>query len=286
MRLQEIQDEEEIDETPQERKLRLAKKYLEEIEKEEKERLETQDVDQALLGDRVGQERKVVKRLDIDYAPIDSTENFVFVRNVHRLPVTCVAISPTGKYLISGGKDGRLAKYEFPSGKKMQVAREHKKVKGSEEAPPGHTSGVACIAFSSDGKYLASCDGSNIVFIWDPEKLEIVHRFTGHRGPVTGVVFRRSTYTLYSCSEDRAVKVWDAAEQCYVESLFGHQEKITSIDSLIRERALTAGGRDSTVRVWKIPEESQLVFQGNAGHSIDIARFLDEQHFVSGGEDG
>jgi len=40
-----------------------------------------------------------------------------------------------------------------------------------------------------------------------------------------------------------------------------------------------------TIRIWKIIEESQLVFQGS-GHSLDCVKLLDEQHFISGGDDG
>lgn len=65
----------------------------------------------------------------------------------------------------------------------------------------------------------------------------------------------------------------------------GHQDAITSIDALTKERAITAGGRDNSVRVWKIPEESQLIFNGHQG-SIDCVRLVNEDHFISCGDDG
>lgn len=46
-----------------------------------------------------------------------------------------------------------------------------------------------------------------------------------------------------------------------------------------------SGGRDGTVRVWKIPEESQLVFYGHQG-SIDSIQLINEEHMVSGADDG
>lgn len=71
----------------------------------------------------------------------------------------------------------------------------------------------------------------------------------------------------------------------YIETLFGHQDGITDIDALMKERALTAGGRDCTIRLWKIVEESQLVFNGHSG-SIDTVRLVNEETFISGGDDG
>ena len=66
---------------------------------------------------------------------------------------------------------------------------------------------------------------------------------------------------------------------------FGHQDRIMGIDAGVRERAVSAGGRDGTVRVWKIVEESQLLFNGPAT-SIDAVKLINEEHFVSCGEDG
>lgn len=66
---------------------------------------------------------------------------------------------------------------------------------------------------------------------------------------------------------------------------FGHQNQITSIDALYKERALTSGGVDGTLRIWKIVEESQLVYNGHSG-SIDCVRFINEEIFVSCGDDG
>jgi len=71
----------------------------------------------------------------------------------------------------------------------------------------------------------------------------------------------------------------------FLNNRLGHQDAITSIDALTRERAITSGGRDTSVRIWKIPEESQLVFNGHQG-SIDCVRFINEEHFVSCGDDG
>ena len=190
--------------------------------------------------------------------------------------------------------------------------------KGCEDKHIGHCTSVNCVAISSDSQFLASGDDSNLIFIWKitpidkvainqgemSHSLDKVHVFRGHKSPVSGVAFRLGTHTLYSCSHDRAVKVWNLDEMAYVETLFGHQDRITGIDAGIRERVLTSGGRDGTARIWKIVEESQLVFNapsatgGNTkdasskgsgivgSASVDAIKLLDEQHFVTCGEDG
>ena len=125
--------------------------------------------------------------------------------------------------------------------------------------------------------------------LWDTthpaQGLTRLHTFRGHRDAVSGLVFRRGSNTLYSCSWDRSVKIWAVEERAYVETLFGHQDKICGIAAGSRERCVTAGGRDGTARVWKIVEESQLVFNGSQTN-IDSLALLNEEHWVTAGEDG
>ncbi|KAI1294705.1 U3 small nucleolar RNA-interacting protein 2 [Halotydeus destructor] len=283
-----ISDEEMSDnETAQEKKLHLAKQYLAEIEKQEKERLELEDIDNSVLANRLRDEvldqaGRLIRSVAETYDGFDEP-NIKFLRNGHKLPITCLVVSPDSKFVFSGSKDCNLVKWNLITGKKMKVVGGGKK--GMEETHIGHTTSILCMAITTDGKFLATGDMSNLIRIWNPDTLDLIHTFKGHRLPVAGVAFKKQSHNLYSCSHDRTIKVWDVDEKAYVETLFGHQNCIMAIDSLVKERAVTAGGRDSTVRLWKIVEESQLVFQGN-GSSIDCVKFLDEQHFISGGDDG
>ncbi|NXL09293.1 U3IP2 protein, partial [Mesembrinibis cayennensis] len=203
----------------------------------------------------------------------------------HQLPVTCLVISPDDRFIFSASKDGSLikCKWEVESGKRLCVVPGGKK--GTEERHMGHASHVLCMAISSDGKYLATGDRNKMIMIWDAATCKRLHIFTGHRDAVSGLSFRKGTYQLYSASHDRCVKVWNVAENAYMETLFGHQDVITGLDSLSRDCCVTAGGRDGTVRLWKIPEESQLVFYGHQG-SIDCIQLINEEHMVSGADDG
>ncbi|XP_041281874.1 U3 small nucleolar RNA-interacting protein 2 [Onychostruthus taczanowskii] len=280
--------EEEVEETPQEKKLRLAKQYLEELRQLEEERAEEEEeLEPAdLIGDRlkedVLEQRGRLQRLVAkDVQPPDPAR--IRVLRGHQLPVTCLVISPDDRFIFSASKDGSLIKWEVDSGKRLCVVPGGKK--GTEERHMGHASQVLCMAISSDGKYLATGDRNKLIMIWDAATCKRLHIFTGHRDAVSGLSFRKGTHQLYSASHDRCVKVWDVAENAYVETLFGHQDIITGLDSLSRECCVTAGGRDGTVRLWKIPEESQLVFSGHQG-SIDCIQLINEEHMVSGADDG
>uniref|UniRef100_A0A8D2LKJ8 U3 small nucleolar RNA-interacting protein 2 n=1 Tax=Varanus komodoensis TaxID=61221 RepID=A0A8D2LKJ8_VARKO len=213
--------------------------------------------------------------------PPDSSD--IRILRGHQLPITCLVISPDDKYLFSAAKDCSIIKWDVESGKKLHVIRGGKK--GTEDSHVGHTAHILAMAISSDGKYLATGDRNKLIMIWEATTCSHLYKFTGHRDTVSGLSFQKGTHQLYSASHDRSVKVWNVAENAYVETLFGHQDVITGLDSLGRECCVTAGGRDGTVRIWKIPEESQLVFYGHQG-SIDCIQLINEEHMVSGADDG
>ncbi|NWU76490.1 U3IP2 protein, partial [Onychorhynchus coronatus] len=275
--------EEEVEETPQEKKLRLAKQYLEELRQLGESR-------PAPVPRRGGPGARPSSHalpahipLSLQVQPPDPTS--IRVLRGHQLPVTCLVISPDDRFIFSASKDGSLikCKWEVDSGKRLCVVPGGKK--GTEERHMGHASHILCMAISSDGKYLATGDRNKLIMIWDTATCKRLHIFTGHRDAVSGLSFRKGTHQLYSASHDRCVKVWNVAENAYVETLFGHQDVITGLDSLSRECCVTAGGRDGTVRLWKIPEETQLVFSGHQG-SIDCIQLINEEHMVSGADDG
>uniref|UniRef100_A0A8D0BQG1 U3 small nucleolar RNA-interacting protein 2 n=1 Tax=Salvator merianae TaxID=96440 RepID=A0A8D0BQG1_SALMN len=281
-----VEAEEEIEETPQEKKLRLAKLYLEQLRQQEEEKAEEEAFEKDLVAGRLKedvleQKGKLQRQIAGTLQPPDVSA--IRILRGHQLPITCLVISADDKYIFSAAKDCSIIKWDVESGKKLHVI--HRGKKGTEDGHAGHTAHILCMAISSDGKFLATGDRNKLIMIWEASACKHLYKFTGHRDAVSGLSFRKGTHQLYSSSHDRSVKVWNVAENAYVETLFGHQDVITGLSSLGRECCVTSGGRDGTVRVWKIPEESQLVFYGHQG-SIDCIQLINEEHMVSGADDG
>uniref|UniRef100_A0A8B9ZFL5 U3 small nucleolar RNA-interacting protein 2 n=1 Tax=Anas platyrhynchos TaxID=8839 RepID=A0A8B9ZFL5_ANAPL len=278
---EEEEEEEEVEETPQEKKLRLAKLYLEQLRQHEEEQAEEEEEENAAffrdpVGERLKEDvleqkgrlqRLVAKEVSVPWGACCGG---------HQQPITCLVISPDDKFIFSAAKDGSIIKWEVESGKRLYVMPGGKKGTGQHM---GHTAQVLCMA------YLVTGDRNKLILVWEAATCKRLHTFTGHRDAVSGLSFQKGTHQLYSASHDRSVKVWNVAENAYVETLFGHQDVITGLDSLSRECCVTSGGRDGTVRVWKIPEESQLIFYGHQG-SIDCIQLINEEHMVSGADDG
>ena len=75
----------------------------------------------------------------------------------------------------------------------------------------GHTGEVYAIAFSPDGRWIASGGGDSTVKVWDSGTEKVVRSFRGHIGIVGSVSFSPDGHRLASGSRDRTVKVWTPA---------------------------------------------------------------------------
>lgn len=279
--------------TVQEKKLKVAKKVLAEIESAEREKLSNENnLDDAVLKklkecelDKLGKLKKKVA----DSVQFDINNAASLHCKQHSLSITCLVVSRDNRHLFSSSKDWTIVRWSLTDFSKLNfIAFKHKKKKNGvadSKSDSYHNSTINCLEVSRDDKYLISGDDKGLINVWLSESLTHVHKFQAHKNSVTDLVVCRETNTMYSTSKDALVKVWSLDELGYMETLFGHQSTITSVDILNSNRIVTSGGTDKTVRVWKIQEESNLTYNGH-NSSIDIVKKLDEEFFVSGGDDG
>lgn len=255
-------------ETPDAKRLRLAKSYLKDIKKSDDE---DEEVSKKLKLDYLESVGKLKKRIADNLSGIDEEKIVSLKHKLQNQPLTCLCLLNDNDTLFIGCKNGKVLRWSIKDKHQNGVITLH--------------SSISCIATSSDNKFLAISDKSFKVFVYDPKTLAKIHTFEGHRGVVNGISFRKDSHQMFTCSDDKGVKVWSLDEMVYVETLFGHQNPITSVDAMYKERALTSGGCDRTLRVWKIVDESQLVYTGHSG-SIDAVKFINEEIFLSCGDDG
>ncbi|KAH8096999.1 WD40 repeat-like protein [Cristinia sonorae] len=279
--------DEDEDETPAEKRLRLAKLYLENVKQGlslADGEFDAAEIDKELISARLKQDvlqhsGKVHLFVADSY---DYSDPPTFRTRGHAFSVTAAVASEDSRWMYTSGKDGCIIKWDLHTGKK--VHKFHKirppkvngKGKGKARAEPvdleGHTDEIWALALSPDGRLLASGGKDRRVGVWDVDKNEWVKDFSGHRDSISALAFRKTSAAstssaptqLYTGSYDRTLKLFDLSPNTmgYVETLFGHQAPVLSLDALMRETAVSVGGRDKSVRFWKIPEESQLVFRG------------------------
>src|SRR5438105_4054862 len=83
----------------------------------------------------------------------------------------------------------------------------------------GHTALVYHLAFSPDGKTLASAGADQLVKLWDVSAKKELKSLKGQEGAVTGAVFAKDGATVVSVGFDRLVRVWNVASGKEVKKL-------------------------------------------------------------------
>src|SRR5262249_16685883 len=91
----------------------------------------------------------------------------------------------------------------------------------------GHSAWVTGVAFSPDGKSIASASSLFLytvgeITIWDRTTGKAIRSLFGHALPVSGVAFSPDGKLLASAGWDRTVRVWDVATGKELHKLDGH----------------------------------------------------------------
>jgi WD40 repeat protein/serine/threonine protein kinase len=247
---------------------------------------------------------------------------------VHRLPspptmvvnVGCVAIDPTGQFVIGGNSQSGLPVWPLP---------------GSSASPArvDRTEPASSLGFTPDGRLLLAGTTLGSLTVVDAAAWNIIDTLTAHRGEVHGLaihpsgrwvatggddaevmvrelgadgllartprvlgrcggalkdlVFTPDGALLVGAAADSAVYLWDWRGDQPPRQLKGHTGAVLDVCLDPAGRQLVSAGADGVLRMWSLPDGSPLASRAlGRGRVVAVAWSRDGSRLAVGGIDG
>ncbi|GBL16328.1 serine/threonine-protein kinase F [Microcystis aeruginosa NIES-1211] len=149
----------------------------------------------------------------------------------------------------------------------------------------GHSGQVYSLAYSPDGRYLASGSKDRTIKIWEVATGKGLRTLTGHSGVVLSVAYSPDGRYLASGSQDKTIKIWEVATG-KVRTLTGHYMTFWSVAYSPDGRYLASGSWDKTIKIWETATGTEL--RTLTGHSMtvwSVAYSPDSRYLASGSLD-
>jgi WD40 repeat protein len=154
----------------------------------------------------------------------------------------------------------------------------------------GHEKWVNSVAFSPDGKFLASGSSDDTVKVWEVGSWREVATLRGHKGFVFSVAFSPDGKFLASGSSDDTVKVWEVVNIWKVRKWqkvanLRHERSVTSVTFSPDGVLLVSGSFDGTMKFWKVWSWQELVPFNVRWHEDDVrcVTFSPDWKFLASG---
>ncbi len=163
--------------------------------------------------------------------------------------------------------------------------------------PPyaGHSGQVKQVAWSPDGKQIASASVDKTVQVWNASDGSSAYTFTHQQGEIWAVAWSPDGTRLVSGSHDGTVQIWPPVIDPPTITFYGHTDGVNTVAWSSDGKYIASGSgntekppisHDNTVCIWDInKEKSLLIYTGHKNVIEAVAWSPDSKRIASASDD-
>ena len=151
--------------------------------------------------------------------------------------IRTLAFHPNGRQLVLGDDGGALSVFDLDRGSRTTIEYREWSVR--------------VIALSPHGRYMATCDNTQEVQLWDATRWRVKHHLIGHRDRINDICFDGEGARLFTASDAGEILVWETAGGDRLAQLEGHSSGVTCLATSPDGTRLMSGSTDLFVRDWE-----------------------------------
>jgi WD40 repeat protein len=150
----------------------------------------------------------------------------------------------------------------------------------------GHAYPVHAMAWSPEGRWLATVSADHTAKIWEAATGREVQTLARHTGVIRSVAWSPDGRLIATGSEDMTIVLWDVAAGVVVHVLRGHDTAVTAVAFTPDGRRLLSAGEDTVIRIWDAGTGSGVASLKGHDRAVKVlAVSVDGRTLASGGFD-
>ncbi len=179
-----------------------------------------------------------------------------------------VAVKPDSSQWVAGSFEKNIRMFDYKSGKLTNLT--------------GHAKSALSVAYSPDGKLMASGSLDEKILIWNAENYKVVDTLTGHGGNIFCVTFSSDGRYLASASNDNTIRLWEVSSGKLLRTFQGHTAGVFSVAFSPDGTYLISGSVDTNIIVWEISNGEKLaIISGHTAAVNEVAFHPSGKFFAS-----